>query len=167
MLNSESFDSVIASGPTDVAAIIQSWLSPPVPFSRLAEFPRELGIYFLYIKDGGALLYIGAAYALGRHIKIRCGQYLQHGTGGDNFTGKVASLKNITRREAIDFVRHNVEARFLTLPDMSERVIKQRECLSIWAFNPYLNFVLPGSTFAELSWNNQRRYPTDCGFPRL
>jgi hypothetical protein len=152
VLNSHNFQSLITSSPSNSAAIITNWLSPTVAFSRIEDFPKRKGIYFLHLKDGGPLLYIGAAYAGNRDLKTRCSQYLQQGSGGESFTGKLATLKNISRSDAITFVRDNIEAKFLFANNLAEQVIKQRELLCIWAFHPPLNFIQPKSTLTSLKW---------------
>ena len=152
MLNSQDFLSLTASDPLAAATSITSLLSEAVPFTRTEDFPQERGIYFLYLKNQDVLLYIGSAYANNRHMKKRCQQYLQQGSGGESFTGKLARLKNLTRIEAIEFVRNNIEAKFIVANGQPEAIIKQRELLSIWAFRPLLNFIQPTSTFAELAW---------------
>lgn len=153
MLNSQDFRSLIASDPVVAAKKINSLLNEAIPFTRIDDFPQERGLYFLYLKDQTKLLYIGSAYADKRHLKKRCQQYLQHGSGGNSFTGKLAQLQNMTRADSIDFVRNNVEARFIIVTNgLPAAIIKQRELLSIWALRPPLNFIQPTSKLAALKW---------------
>lgn len=152
MLNCDDFDSLMLSCPMTAANAISALLSESTAFSDIENFATHRGVYFLYLTDGGALLYIGSAYAMRRTIKNRCRQYLQEGNGGDSFVGKIAYLKNISRDKAIDFIRNNVEARFIFCSDLGEQVIQQRERLCIWAFRPLLNFIQPNSTLAALAW---------------
>lgn len=151
-MNHLNLKSQIISDPDASAVRITSLLSEPMSFSCIKFFPDDRGIYFLYLKDTGELLYIGSAYAEKRSLRKRCIQYLQIGSGSNSFTGKIATLNGTTRTEAIEFVRGNVEARFIVTTGLSEKEIRQHECLSIWSFRPKLNFIQPESTLAELVW---------------
>lgn len=141
MLIFRDFQDLLTANPAATADEFLRLLSPPIKFSQIDNFPTERGIYFLYIANISRPLYIGSAYESNRNLKKRCMQYLQNGSGGNSFTGRIARLKNIPRTEAIEFVRANIFARFIVEVDLDKATIKQREMACIWALQPPLNFI--------------------------
>ena len=140
MLNANNFESLIKSTHKD-KEYFQSLLSKErIDFKDISNFPKERGLYFLFYQD--ILLYIGSASAQSRTIKIRCQQYLQKGSGGESFRGKIEKLKEISPNEAIEFIKNNISAKFINYNNLDENGIKQLEQIAICYYQPTLNFIL-------------------------
>ncbi len=144
MINTNNFDQLICGQPEQAREIFSTYLNAdPVSFERISDFPGTTGIYFIYKNGDQAVpIYIGSAFAENRSLKIRCGQYLQRGSGGESLRGKIEILKEISDLQAIEYIKTNFTAKFIQLPSVEENKIKQIEQIAIWAYSPRLNFIL-------------------------
>ena len=141
MLNTDNFTDLINSACREDKEYFQPLLSKnQFDFKNISIFPKERGLYFLFYKD--ILLYIGSASAQSRTIKIRCQQYLQQGSGGESFRGKIEILKSVSSNEAIEFIKNNISAKFINYDNLDEDSIKQLEQIAICCYQPVLNFIL-------------------------
>jgi len=141
MLNTDNFTDLINSAYREDKEYFQSLLSKNhLDFRNISTFPKERGLYFLFWKE--ILLYIGSASAQSRTIKIRCQQYIQQGSGGESFRGKIEILRDISSNEAIEFIKNNISAKFINYDKLNEDSIKQLEQVAIYCYQPVLNFIL-------------------------
>jgi hypothetical protein len=72
------------------------------------------------------------------------------GSGGNSFRGKISNLKNISNKDAIEYIKNNVKARFIDLENFDYNTIKQLEQISVWAYQPPLNFILKKFNFKQI-----------------
>ena len=151
MFNTQNFDEFIKSNPKLIREEFDKVLTTNIDFLTIEKFPKERGLYFLYLSDSeNTLLYIGSTYGGNRTIYERCRQYLQKGCGGESFRGKIANLKNISEDDAVQFIKDKVKAKFILLNDFEEIAIRQIEQVAVWSYQPPLNFVLKKFNFKQL-----------------
>ena len=151
MFNSNDFNEVISSNPKKIQFQISESLSEEMLFTDIDNFPKYKGIYFLFLNTTNKeLLYIGSVYANNRSIKDRLQQYLQLGSGGESFRGKIASLNNISDSDAIEFIKTTVTAKFIDMNKFDKDSIKQIEQVAIWANQPPLNYILKKFDFTQI-----------------
>jgi hypothetical protein len=150
MLNTNNFESLIKPVQNkNNKKYFQDLLSKnQINFNDINNFPKEKGLYFLYYQK--ILLYIGSASASSRTIQIRCRQYLQRGSGGESFRGKIEKLRSITAVKAIEFVQNNISAKFITFDNLEVEHIKQLEQIAICCYQPPLNFILKKFDYKNL-----------------
>ena len=150
MLNTNDFESLIKFVHNkNNKEYFQDLLSEnQISFNNISNFPKEKGLYFLYYQN--ILLYIGSASASSRTIQIRCKQYLQKGNGGESFRGKIEKLQNIQVEEAIEFIKNNISAKFITFDNLDVGHIKQLEQVAICCYQSPLNFILEKFNYKNL-----------------
>ena len=140
MLNTINFENFIKKPSLDKECFEKLLTSEFTNFNDISNFPNYKGLYFLYYDS--ILLYIGSANAEKRTIKIRCRQYLQKGSGGKSFRGKIEQLKNIPAEEAIKFIKQKISAKFINFSELEKNKILQLEQIAIFSYQPTLNFML-------------------------
>lgn len=152
MIYSKKFDELITAPADTLRARYFANLSNPVPFSNLAELPNEKGIYFIYhcgLEAGP--IYIGSAHTGKRTLRIRCGQYVQKGSGGESVRGRLGKLLGLSDDEAIQYVRDNLSIRYIAMASSQKNHIVQFEQAAIWACQPVLNYILDKFEYGELA----------------
>jgi len=152
MLNVTNFEMLIKQSNKD-KEYFQSLLSEVIEFRDISQFPNNKGLYFLYV--GNILLYIGSVSANKRTIKIRCQQYLQKGSGGESFRGKIEKLQKISADNAIKFIKDNISAKFINYNHLDTDHIKQLEQIAICCYQPTLNFILKKFDYRNLQVENK------------
>ena len=152
MINTETFESLLNCDQSESERIFLKAISNYfISFSDINNFPHQKGLYFIYRNELlDTPLYIGSAYAKTRTIKKRCMQYLQKGSGGESFRGKIESLNRVDSSTAINEIKENYSIKFIIL-NKEEREIKQIEQFAIWCFSPKYNFILKHFEFDGLS----------------
>lgn len=157
MINTTGFEQLIGSNVDETKNIFLSCMTrEAISFFNINEFPESKGIYLIYKNNMlNNPIYIGSAYAETRTLKMRCRQYLQKGSGGESFRGKIEDLKGINNSQAIEFIKNNFSAKFIELPNENEDKIKQLEQLAIWGFSPKLNFILKRFIYGNVNFKYQ------------
>lgn len=120
-------------------------------FSSIEQFPKDLGIYFIF-NENNDLEYIGAA----NNIKKRCKQYIGPRDTGATFRynliqNKVKpnlSIKAIKKCSALNYkyakkIECDYKCKFITLSDFDNKIDKNIiaywESVCIIAYKPILN----------------------------
>jgi hypothetical protein len=151
MIDSNSFKELLSASPDALRIKLLGTLSEPISFRNSAKFPEEKGVYFI-VKNVAEdyPIYIGSANTGRRTVKIRCGQYLQLGSGGESVRGRLAKLLRISEEEAIRYIRDELSIRHITMGDSPKRLIVQLEYAAIWACQPVLNHIQGSFVYGEL-----------------
>lgn len=121
-------------------------------FSAIKQFPRSLGIYFIYNKNND-LEYIGA----GNDIMIRCNQYISYTNTGATFRYNLiqyrekmfnSTIEEIKKNSTLNKkyakeIKKNYKCKFITVNDFYDGIDAQTiaywESVCIIAYKPILN----------------------------
>lgn len=151
MIDSSSFDDLVTAPADRLRDRFLAKLSDPVSFEDLATLPNQKGVYFIFRGNMEIRpLYIGSANTGRRTLRIRCGQYLQRGSGGESVRGRLAKLLGVSDEKAIQYVRDKLFVRYIAMAGSPKNHIVQLEQAAIWACQPVLNHILGKFEYGEL-----------------
>lgn len=136
-MNCTDYDGLMKSTPEATrAALSAKWTTQAVSFENINNFPGYHGLYFVFLSN--EVVYVGKADK--QTIETRCKQYVCLSSGA-TLRKKVESVMSCEPQVAINFIKANMQARFIKIEDILR--IPVIEEIAIWAFQSRLNAIKP------------------------